>query len=57
MNTYSRVASEVSREAADLMARALWHDEDQADDDLRRGRGPADDRGYCSRCCCSIQIV
>jgi len=33
MNTYSHVAPEVSREAADLMAGALWHDEDQADDD------------------------
>jgi integrase len=33
MNTYSHVAPEVSREAADRMARALWHDEDQADDD------------------------
>jgi hypothetical protein len=29
MNTYSYVAPEVSREAADRMARALWHDEDQ----------------------------
>ena len=29
MNTYSHVAPEVSREAADRMARALWHDEDQ----------------------------
>jgi integrase len=28
MNTYSHVAPEVSREAADRMARALWHDED-----------------------------
>jgi hypothetical protein len=33
MNTYSHVAPEVSREAADRMARALWHDEDQADGD------------------------
>jgi integrase len=32
MNTYSHVAPEVSREAADRMARALWRDEDQADD-------------------------
>ena len=29
MNTSSYVAPEVSREAADRMARALWHDEDQ----------------------------
>ena len=29
MNTYSHVAPEVSWEAADRMARALWHDEDQ----------------------------
>jgi integrase len=29
MNTYSHVAPEVSREAADRMARALWHDEGQ----------------------------
>jgi hypothetical protein len=29
MNTYSYVAPEVSREAADRMARALWNDEDQ----------------------------
>ena len=29
MNTYSHVAPEVLREAADRMARALWHDEDQ----------------------------
>jgi hypothetical protein len=32
MNTYSHVAPEVSREAADRMARALWYDEDRADD-------------------------
>ena len=32
MNTYSRVAPEVSREAADQMARALWYGEDRADD-------------------------
>jgi hypothetical protein len=28
MNTYSHVAPEVSREAAERMARALWHSED-----------------------------
>jgi integrase len=28
MNTYSHVAPEVSREAAELMARALWHSKD-----------------------------
>jgi hypothetical protein len=35
MSTYSHVAPEVSREAAERMARMLWHDaaEDQADDD------------------------
>lgn len=35
MNTYSHVAPEVSREAADRMAQMLWQndDEDQADDD------------------------
>ena len=33
MNTNSHVAPEVSREAADRMARAPRHDEDQADDD------------------------
>jgi integrase len=33
MNTYSHVAPEVSREAADRMAETLWHDgEDQADE-------------------------
>ena len=37
MNTYSHVAPEVSRKAADRMARALWHDEDQADDDHGAG--------------------
>jgi len=37
MNTYSHVAPEVSREAADRMARALWHDEDQADDGFPAG--------------------
>ena len=37
MNTYSHVAPEVSREAADRMARALWHDEDQADGDYQTG--------------------
>ena len=37
MNTYSHVAPEVSREAADRMARALWLDEDQADDDYQAG--------------------
>ena len=37
MNTYSHVAPEVSREAADRMARALWHDEDQADDNNPAG--------------------
>jgi hypothetical protein len=31
------VAPEVSREAADRMARALWHDEDQANDDHAAG--------------------
>jgi integrase len=31
MNTYSHVAPEISREAADRMARMLWQDEDQAD--------------------------
>ena len=51
MNAYSHVAPEVSREAADRMFRALWHDEDQADDDYGAGRGPEDDRGCCSRCC------
>ena len=42
MNTYSHVAPEVSREAAERMARMLWHhgDEDQADDDFgERGNG------------------
>jgi integrase len=34
MNTYSHVAPEVSREAADRMAKTLWQDdEDQADKD------------------------
>ena len=35
MKTYSHVAPEVSREAADRMARMLWRDadEDQADDE------------------------
>jgi len=33
MNTYSHVAPEVSREAAERMARALWHGEDRADVD------------------------
>ena len=35
MNTYSHVAPEVSREAAERMARMLWQndDEDQADDE------------------------
>ena len=35
MNTYSHVAPEVSREAAERMARMLWHGgaEDQADSD------------------------
>jgi integrase len=34
MNTYSHVAPEVSREAADRMARTLWQDiDDQAQDD------------------------
>jgi len=33
MNTYSHVAPEVSREAAERMARALWQGEDQADED------------------------
>ena len=37
MNTYTHVAPEVSREAADRMARALWHDEDQANDDHAAG--------------------
>lgn len=37
MNMYSHVAPEVSREAADRMARALWQDEDQADDDHATG--------------------
>ena len=37
MNTYSHVAPEVSREAADRMARALWPDEDQANDDHAAG--------------------
>jgi hypothetical protein len=34
MNTCSHVAPEVSREAAERLARMLWHDavEDQADD-------------------------
>lgn len=33
MNTYSHVAPEVSREAADRIAETLWHvDEDQADE-------------------------
>src|SRR5262249_41900823 len=34
MNTYSHVAPEVSREAAERIARMLWHDtaEDQVDD-------------------------
>jgi integrase len=33
MNTYSHVAPEVSREAADRMAETLWQDaEDQADE-------------------------
>ena len=42
MNTYSHVAPEVSREAAERMARMLWHDagEDPADDEEReRGDG------------------
>ncbi len=41
MNTYSHVAPEVSREAAERMARMLWNhgDEDQADDDGERGDG------------------
>ena len=40
MNTYSHVAPEVSREAADRMAQMLWQDanEAQADDE-----GPAED--------------
>lgn len=33
MNTYSHVAPEISREAADRIAETLWQDdEDQADD-------------------------
>jgi hypothetical protein len=43
MNTYSHVAPEVSREAAERMAQMLWQetDEDQADDeDSAGGDGP-----------------
>jgi integrase len=41
MNTYSHVAPEVSREAAERMAQMLWQDadEDQADDDSVGGDG------------------
>ena len=31
MNTYSHVAPEVSREAADRMARMLWQDEEDGE--------------------------
>jgi hypothetical protein len=39
MNTYSHVAPEVSREAAERMAQMLWRDvdEDQADDEDSAG--------------------
>ena len=33
MNTYSHVAPEVSREAADRMARTLWQDSDEGQED------------------------
>jgi hypothetical protein len=33
MNTYSHVAPEVSREAADRIARMLWQDTNEASDD------------------------
>jgi integrase len=33
MNTYSHVAPEVSREAADRMARMLWQDSDDGQED------------------------
>jgi hypothetical protein len=33
MNTYSHVAPEVSREAAERMAQMLWQDADEADAD------------------------
>jgi integrase len=33
MNTYSHVAPEVSREAADRMGRMLWQDDDSQDED------------------------
>ena len=41
MNTYSHVAPEVSREAAERMAQILWQDdeEDQADDESGPGEG------------------
>jgi integrase len=43
MNTYSHVAPEVSREAADRMAKMLWQDdEDQADEPA--AAEPEDDR-------------
>ena len=32
MNTYSHVAPEVSRAAADRMAKSLWQDGDQAEE-------------------------
>jgi len=33
MNTYSHIAPEVSRQAAERMARMLWQDADEGQDD------------------------
>jgi hypothetical protein len=40
MNTYRHVAPEVSREAADRMARALWSGDDQAGDGQTQNCNP-----------------
>ena len=42
MNTYSHVAPEVSREAADRLARLQWQDADEDQADARQGEADED---------------
>jgi integrase len=45
MNTYSHVAPEVSRAAADRMAEVLWQDGDQAEETGAVGSNDGQDDG------------
>ena len=57
MNTYSHVAPEVSREAANRIAETLWqNDEDQAEELEATELGTANEGRCCSPCCSGVGL-